>query len=517
LRNSIMNKKIMTLVFCCTALMFVWGCAGGVKNEKKDAFFEKWTTLAENSQGHSPSAHPKKIDTSALIAKKDPASPMVGASDKAKKLPTSPIHLTMRQADLKAVLRAMAKSVNKNLLVKNELKGEISVDFKGVAWDEAFTGLLRTYGLSYVWEGDIIRVMTADDLKQELERKVQMRDIQWVEPLLEPVVVSVDYADSKKLAETAQELLTKDKDGKPRGSIKVDDHSNSLIISAMRDDLTKILPIIEKLDKPTSQILIKANIVETTKGVARDLGVMWGGYNRSTQGKEDLIITGGGVSPAGPIGGTGTAPQRSGLGVNFPVDTTNLSSVIAPMGSLGLLFGRIDGNLLEVQLQALQQDNKLNILSSPSITTLDNQEASTKNGERIPYVTTETSGGTTTQTTKFEDVVMELKITPHVIDGKNLKMKILVKKDEVDMTRRSSMGDPYIIKKQTETELIVKDGETIVISGLTKQTNTYSQSGVPWLKDIPVLGWAFKSDGKGENMEEVLIFITPHILPVGNS
>jgi len=257
--------------------------------------------------------------------------------------------------------------------------------------------------------------------------------------------------------------------------------------------------------------------VETTKGVARDLGVMWGGYNRSTQGKEDLIITGGGVSPAGPIGGTGTAPQRSGLGVNFPVDTTNLSSVIAPMGSLGLLFGRIDGNLLEVQLQALQQDNKLNILSSPSITTLDNQEASTKNGERIPYVTTETSGGTTTQTTKFEDVVMELKITPHVIDGKNLKMKILVKKDEVDMTRRSSMGDPYIIKKQTETELIVKDGETIVISGLTKQTNTYSQSGVPWLKDIPVLGWAFKSDGKGENMEEVLIFITPHILPVGNN
>ncbi|HPC09329.1 MAG TPA: hypothetical protein PLF77_10510, partial [Smithella sp.] len=91
--------------------MFVWGCAGGVKNEKKDAFFEKWTTLAENSQGHSPSAHPKKIDTSALIAKKDPASPMVGASDEAKKLPTSPIHLTMRQADLKAVLRAMAKSV----------------------------------------------------------------------------------------------------------------------------------------------------------------------------------------------------------------------------------------------------------------------------------------------------------------------------------------------------------------------------------------------------------------------
>ncbi len=512
MRNSMINKKIMILVFCCTALMFVWGCAEGLKNEKKDAFFEKWTTLAENSQGHSPSAQPKKIDASVLTtAKAISETPLMGTET--KKLPSSPIHLTMRQADLKAVLRAMAKSVNLNLLVKNELKGEISVDFKGVAWDKAFTGLLRTYGLSYVWEGDIVRVMTVDDVEQELKRKVQMRDIQWVEPLLEPVVVSVDYANPQKLADTAQELLTKDKDGKPRGSIKVDEHSNSLIISAMREDLTKILPIIEKLDKPTSQILIKANIVETTKGVARDLGIMWGGYNRSTQGKEDLIVTGGGLSPTGPIGGAGTAPQRSGLGVNFPAE--NVDSLVG--GTLGLLFGRIDGNLLEVQLQALQQDNKLNILSSPSITTLDNQKAFTENGERIPYVTTETSGGTTTQTTKFEDVVLRLEITPHVIDGRNLKMTILVKKDEVDMTRKSSMGDPYIIKKQTQTELIVKDGETIVISGLTKQTNTFAQSGVPWLKDIPVLGWAFKSDGKGENMEEVLIFITPHILPVGNN
>lgn len=167
-------------------------------------------------------------------------------------------------------------------------------------------------------------------------------------------------------------------------------------------------------------------------------------------------------------------------------------------------------------MQALQKDNKLNILSSPSITTLDNQKAFTENGERVPYVTTENSGGTYTQSTKFEDVVLRLEITPHVIDGKNLKMTILVKKDEVDMTRKSSAGDPYIIKKLTETELIVQDGETIVISGLTKQVNTKGDKGVPWLKDIPLLGWAFKSDAKNDAMQEVLIFITPHILPVTN-
>ncbi len=170
---------------------------------------------------------------------------------------------------------------------------------------------------------------------------------------------------------------------------------------------------------------------------------------------------------------------------------------------------------MEVQLQALQKDSKLNILSSPSLTTLDNQKAFTENGERVPYVTQQTSGGTITYTTVFVDVVMRLEITPHVIDGKNLKMTIFVQKDDVDLTRKDSLGDPYIIKKQTQTVLIVKDGETIVISGLTRKTITDSDTGWPGLKDIPVLGWLFKADSKDNKMEEVLIFITPHILQLG--
>jgi type IV pilus assembly protein PilQ len=289
----------------------------------------------------------------------------------------------------------------------------------------------------------------------------------------------------------------------------------------MHDDLTRILPIIEKLDKPTPQILIKANIVETTKGVARDLGIMWGGYNKGNLGgKEDLIVMGGGTKASTdataytPTANGAIGLGGQGLGVNFPAQ--NLTATAA--GSLGLLFGTLNGNFLEVQLQALQNDNKLNILSSPSITTLDNQKAYTENGERVPFVTLSSSGGSTpTQTTTFQDVVLRLEITPHVIDGKNLKMTILVKKDEVDTTRKDSLGDPYILKKQTETVLIVKDGETIVISGLTKQTKSASGNGVPWLKDIPILGWAFKSDSKSDSMQEVLIFITPHILQLSNN
>ena len=454
----------MKLVLGVFTLIFLINCSGDRISNKKDPGFEKWGIVAENSQGHSPAAEPKKINVADLTEKQSSSASLAAAN--IKKLPSTPINLTMRQAELKAVLRAMAKAVNLNIMLKNDLKGEISVDFRGVPWDQAFAGLLRTHGLSYVWEGNILLVKTAEDIEQDLKRKVQLRDIQWVEPLLQPVVISIDYADAKKLMELLQDFLTRDKDGKPRGSVKIDEHSNSLVISAMRDDLAKMLPIIEKIDKPTAQILIKANIVETSKNVARDLGIKWGGYNKQTYGTDNLIVTGGSGVPVGGIGGTGTFPQRSGMGANFPAGSAGagiLDPLTGPLGTLGLMFGKIGGNLLEVELQALQKDSKINIISSPSITTLDNQLAFTENGKRVPFISTTTSNGTTTQTVTFENAVMRLEITPHVIDGKNLRMKILVQKDELDFSHAAQMlGNPIIIKKLTETSLIVQDGETTV-------------------------------------------------------
>ena len=496
-------------VAAVVALAFLSGCAA---SNKKDPFFEKWSTMAETSQGHSPAAEPRKLDVGAIAPKTE--SPAALSMKGIRKLPAKPINLTMRQAELRSVLRAMARSVDLNILVKNDLQGEISVDFRGVPWDQAFTGLLRTHALSYVWEGEVLLVKTVDDIERDLRRKVQLRDISWVEPLLQPVVIKVNFANSKKLTETLQEFLTKDKDGKSRGSVRLDEHSNSLIISANHEDLSRILTIIEQIDKPTPQILIKANIVETTKNVARDLGVLWGGIYK----KGELYVTPGGTQGTGdPLTGAYTPTQGAGakgiggqgFASSFPI--ANIAQA-AGAASLGLIIGKIGGNLLEIQLQALQKDNKLNILSSPSITTLDNQKAYTENGERVPYVTREIdSSGRETRTVKFEDVVLRLEITPHVIDGKNLKMTILVKKDEVDPLRNVE-GNPFIIKKQTETVLIVEDGETIVISGLTKQRIADGDAGWPLFKDIPALGYLFKADSKSEAMEEVLIFITPHIL-----
>ena len=527
------NRKRGWLLCRLAAVLFAaWfaaGCSGG-SALKKDPFFEKWQTMEQTSRGHSPAAGVRASDARDTLARIDASETTGKPAAAVQRLPRNEISLKMRQADVKAVLRSLALAAGLNILVKNEVKGEISVDFRAVPWDQAFTSILRNQGLTYEpkpWDGGIIRVMSLEDQDRDLKRKTLEMSTKWMEDPLPPVVIPVEYADPKKIMDNLKDMLTKDKDGKPKGAIKVDEHSNSLIISAIRQDLEEMLPIIEKIDKPTHQILIKANIVEATKDTARNLGVQWGGMYGQRAGRDFLYVTPGGTTtgtttgtattatPYSPFAGSYTPTGEGdkgiagqGYGVNMPA--TAIGTAIP--GSLGLIFGTIGGNVLEMQLSALQQDNKINILSSPSITTLDNQTAYTENGERVPYVSTATSTTGVTQDVKFEDAVLRLEIKPHVIGEKNLKMDILVKKNEVDNTR-NVLGNPYIIKKETKTTLIVQDGETIVISGLTKQRIGNTESGIPWLKSIPGLGWLFKTLGTGESMEEVLIFITPTILP----
>ncbi|MDI9570423.1 MAG: type IV pilus secretin PilQ [Pseudomonadota bacterium] len=514
------SGKCLTLLLIFT--LVIGGC-NAKKGGGQDPFFGKWHTLAETATGHTPL--PKKR-ASALVEEllKEAGDTEKGKAPEAPKiLPTQPISLKMRQADVKAVLRSLARSVERNILVKNDIKGEITVDFRDVPWDQAFNSILKSQGLIYLWEGDIIRVLTLEDQELELKRKTQEQGIQRVAPLL-TVVVPIDYARPKDLKDNLESFLTKTKEDKPRGSVRVDEHSNSLIISAIRDDLLKMMPIIEKIDKPTPQIQIKANIVETTKEIARELGIQWGGMYQTTSTRTggNIYVTPGGTTMSGagiidPLTGNYTPSyglpglSNQGFGVNFPPSNGAVTAAEG-LGTLGLLIGTLGGNILEIQLNALQKDSKLNILSSPSIITRDNQMAYTENGERIPYVTNQSSGGTVTQTTEFQDVVLRLEITPHVIDDKTLSMKILVKKDEVD-PYRNVQGNPFIIKKTTATNLICRDGETIVISGLSKQRISRGDTGVPGVKDVPLLGYLFKNDSRADKMEEVLIFITPRILP----
>ncbi|MDO9515286.1 MAG: type IV pilus secretin PilQ [Syntrophales bacterium] len=495
----IRREKLARVALVVMAGVLVFGCAG-TKEVKKDPFFEKWNLKAKESVGTSPVARIRPL--------KIPDEPgAANARTENKALPTMKVTLIMRDTDIGVALRTLAKAARQNLLIKSDIQGKISVDFRKVRWDEAFLSIMRSKMLTYVWDGDIIRITTAADLQNDLalekierERREQEIMKSRLSPLLS-MVIPVNYANPGKLKENIEGFLTKDEKGAPYGSIQVDEHTNSLVLQATRNDLERIIPLIGEIDKPTPQVRIEANIVETTKETARELGIQWGG----SYGGGKYSISGGSSTTSGTTSGTNITDVTN-TAVNFPVGGGAITTA-GGLGALGLTFGTVGGNILNMQLTALQSDGKLNILSSPSITTLDNQMAFTENGERVPFV----SYSDGNQEVSWEDAVLRLEITPHVIDGENLKMKILIKKDEVDTSRNVS-GNPYIIKKQTDTTLIVKDGETIVISGLSKKRTSGGDSGIPGLKDIPALGYLFKADSRAETMEEVLIFITPHIL-----
>lgn len=478
-----MRKILMSCLLTALACVVLFGCTKPRIHEP-DPFFEEWRLKAEESQGFSPSEEFQANEVTEFIEELEPE--VVREPD--PPLPTMRVSLRLRDVPVAAVLQALSKAAKQNIVFSSAVQKTVSINLDNVPWDQAFRGLLAVNGLEHTWEGRIIRVMTVDEMEHEVRiatalkiRAEEERQIELAAPRTARVL-RINYADAEALRENLINLITMDAEGKPQGSIVVNKHTNSLVVKANQGDQERIMNTVRHLDKPRAQILIRATIVEANKETARNLGIQWGGHAQTS---------------------TFNVPWAIGADVrrNFPAELT------AQGLSLGLIIG--DRDFLEMQLSALQEDGKLNILSSPSITTMDNQMAFTENGEKVPYVTTDAEGN---REVNFEDAVLRLEITPNSIGSNLLKMKINVKKDEVDFTREVD-GNPLIIKKQTETTLIAESGETIVISGLTKQRNQFTEQGVPGVKDVQGLGWLFKREDTGVSMEEVLIFITPTILP----
>lgn len=482
-------------------LALAMGCAD--KKPEPDPFFSKWQTMAQESKGHSPSPKPHALEVTDVGSERGEAE----AAAAQRSLPDTLVTLCLRDTEISTVLRSLGRLAKVNILLSPGVQGKANLDVRNAPWSQVFKGLLKSHGLTWVWEGQVLRVIGAEDLQREASVSNAMGGNL---ALRQTSVVAVRFADAAKLKENLQPLMTTGPSGQPMGTIVVDEHNNALVIQAAPEESRRILRLVEQLDKPRAQILLKAHIVETTKDTARDLGVQWGGlYSGSVNGNNLFAI------PGGTNGSPGTESQweydstlgsgigGQGFGVSLPADVSEGGT------QLGLMFGKLGGSILELQLSALQENGRVNILSSPSITTLDNQMAFTENGERVPYVATDEEGDLNV---KFEDAVLRLEITPHVIDREQLKLKVLVRKDEVD-TSRTVQGNPFIIKKRTETVLVVEDGETVVISGLSRDYDSSRDQKVPWLGDIPLLGRLFQRNVDSTEMEEVLIFITPHVLP----
>lgn len=533
--------KVVTLfLLVCLAFVSMLGmCGCQKKQDLPDPFFEKWKKLAEESKGYSPELSRESLD----IEQGSNMQEVLFEKEKkkvAKPLPSMPTTLDVHDTEIRAVLQALAKAAKQNILINSNIKGLVTVRFLKIPWSQAFNALLKSNGLTYTWEGDIIRVVSIEDMKQQLaieevKARIEAQDvaIRKMEPF-RTRIIKVKYADIDEIKDSLLSVLGSNapeessleltaeqsssaKGDFQRGNIFADKHTNSLIIMARPADMEMLTTVLAALDRPTKQVYLKAHIVETTKGTGRELGMQWGGtWSNKLSGSSDRATFG---SPVGDDDGTstnlfGTGNSETGFSSNFPI-----SQIVSPgMGTAGLglnfMLGEIGKDILEAQLTALQTRGKLNILSSPSLTTMDNQMAFTENGAKVPYVSYDDGD----KTVEFEDAVLRLEMTPHVIDTKHIKMKIRVKKDEVDFSDQLKVdGNPTILKKETSTNLVVRNNETIVISGLSKQTLTESTSGVPGLADIPGLGWLFKGNSKNDEMEEILIFVTPTILETPSS
>lgn len=525
----------------------VWIMLGGCSTKEhvvKDAFWDAWRDKAESSVAISPAERhidasklksltpvspqslvPKAISPigtpTAAVTPQPPAQPV----SLPQTLPDMPISLELKKkVEVSAILRAMARAANKNILISDSVSGETVLDLRDIPWNEAFKGILGIRGLTYSWIGDILCVMTPEDMGREVrmgelrqQQAAAKEALRKVEPLLVKSV-PVSYVTAQSLSSILRGILAGAATGVAetvggvgtgliggRGSISVDEERNSLIIQATASDLEQMIPLIEQLDQPVQQVLIECNIVEATRGTARELGLQWGGLASGRQGGRNWYVT----------------PGRHGDGFMDvpllpPPQPTTAMALDLPTADRGFSIGYaselVGQQLLAVQLSALQSDNKLNILSSPSVTTLDNQKAMIESGEERAYRQTSNTGNNQDVSVQWKKATLHLEVTPHVIDPQYMRIKVVATKDEFGAVIDPASGQFPISTKKAETSVILHDGQTTVIGGLTKDSRRGTDSGVPVLKDIPLLGYLFKGTSKDSRMDDMLIFITPHLL-----
>jgi type IV pilus assembly protein PilQ len=460
-----------------------------------------------------PAAQEKEASAAAKAAPEADKS-QVGSYKGAK------ISLDFKDADVHNIFRLIAEVSDLNIITTDDVKGKITIRMVNVPWDQALDVILTTKNLIKIEEGNVLRITTIENVRKDREDKQKEEDLliksresrEKLEALTTETIV-VNYA---KAADLQKLLREKEEKGKgflsSRGSVKADERTNTLIIQDGRPQIEEIQELIKKLDTPTPQVLIEARIVQAVTTFARSLGVQWGGSYNQTGTPWSWGLTGNNPSAAA---GWGFTPSATGAStamitpsnfvVNFPASTSN-----TPVGGMGISFGKLTGNLvnLDLRLQLGETEGQTKVIARPKLATLTNREAVIKQGEKIPYETTSQAG---TQV-QFIDAVLSLKVTPQVTPDGTIMMKVVVTRDARGSYRTPVMQVPSIDNREASTEVLVKDGETIVIGGIYESENTETQQGIPWLMKIPVLGWLFKNKEVLNIKRELLIFITPTLM-----
>jgi type IV pilus assembly protein PilQ len=424
--------------------------------------------------------------------KEDPNKLVQGLGYSGEKL-----SLNFQNIEVRALLQVIADHTGLNIIARDTVTGTLTLRLKDVPWDQALDIILQSKGLSKRKNGNVVLIAPSDELatqeKLALEIAQQSTDL---EPMrTESFVLSYAKASDVRalLSDGQQKILSK------RGSVTVDPRTNTMFVQDIPTRLDEVRRLLTQLDIPVRQVLIEARIVTADDNFRRELGARFGSAAGVTANGRNIGI-GGSNSQSSAIS-RGTLPTAANIGdfnVNLPV---------AGGGSLAMTFLNLgNGNVVNLELSALEADNRGKVVSNPRILTADKRKATITQGTEIPFQTQAASGGTTTQ---FKPAVLSLDVTPQITPDDKVIMDIDIKKDAVGAVFG---GIPSIDTRTLKTQVVADNGDTVVLGGIYEQTTRTDVTKVPLLGDIPILGNLFKTTRKRDEKTELLIFITPRII-----
>ena len=403
------------------------------------------------------------------------------------------IDLNFQNVEIRTVLQIIAEVAEKNLVVSDNVQGEVTLRLKSVPWDQALDIVLKTKGLDKREAGNVLLVGTVEEIAQreEVEMTSQQSE-QEVAPLLTDFI-QIDYRKASDIKERLEEA----KMISERGFILADDETNTLMVRETAKQLDDIRRTIKRFDLEVAQVLVQARVVTASLDTAKELGVRWGAG-----------ILAGGDNHQWKVSGSPNAPDTPYVDTNENIPGNLMVDMgVNPQSSIA--FGFInDSLLLSAELSALQTSGQAEVVSQPKVMTTNGRPAVIKSGQEVPYQTV-AEGEVKIE---FKEVLLKLEVTPQIVPGGKIAMELLITQDSIGEVYETTMGNRVINKEELRTSIVIADGETVVLGGVFRNEIRKDKTKTPFLGDLPVVGNLFKSNKDRENKRELLIFITPQMV-----
>jgi type IV pilus assembly protein PilQ len=431
--------------------------------------------------------------------------------------------LNFQDIETRAVLQLLAETSNRNIVVSDTVQGNVTLRLRNVPWDQALDIVMTTKGLDMRQNGNVIIVAPAEEIAAretaDLEAKAAINEL---EPLYSEFL-QVNYAKASDLADLITSSESQNSLLSERGSVAIDHRTNTMLVQDTAARLKDVRRLVRTLDVPIRQVLIESRIVVVNDDFSRDLGIRFGATGYSANSSDGAtVVSGTGVGTDTMIGSILDNLADPANGTIFPIQLPDLNNrynvnvpISSPAGRFSIAVLETE-YLVDLELTALQTEGRAEIVSTPRVITANQKEARIEQGVEIPYQQSASSGATTTQ---FKKAVLSLTVTPQITPDDNIIMDLRVHKDNVGDLVASATGGfvPSIDTRSVETQVLVNDGQTVVLGGIYETERRDTINKVPFLGDIPGVGVLFRSTQKVSNKAELLIFVTPRILTEGSS